>query len=82
MTTKPNKLPIKKITEADQRARELARDYSQEQEIEIARRIGYRKGLHDGVRHENKKKSLYRAQGAFLGACLAGIIIIIITTIV
>jgi hypothetical protein len=82
MTTKPNKLPIKKISEADQRARELARDYSQEQEIETARRIGYRKGLADGIRHERRMKSAYRAQGAFFGACLAGIIIIIIATLV
>jgi hypothetical protein len=49
---------------------------------EIGYQKGRREGLAKGIYIESRKKSLYVAQGAFIGACFAGIIIIIITTLV
>jgi hypothetical protein len=37
----------------------------------------YGDGFRNGIHHESRKKSAYRAQGVFLGVCIMGAIIII-----
>jgi hypothetical protein len=79
--TKPKKVPIKK---RDQPTVQVIR--ATETQIFEAEDRGYWQGRKDGEMratfYERRKVATYRAQGAFFGSCLTGIIIIIIVALI